>query len=76
MVTAGLEAMCPMTEPEPGAQDISSEPIDELDEAEPPRRVRVPTGRDLFGRPAGFIEADVDAVGQWDASRWSAQLPR
>jgi hypothetical protein len=46
----------------------------EADEAEP-RRVRVPTSRDLYGRPVDFIDADPDAVGHWDDSRWSAHPP-
>jgi hypothetical protein len=48
---------------------------DELDEAEPPRRVVVPTGRDLYGHPVDFIECDADATGHWDETRWSAHPP-
>lgn len=40
-----------------------------------PRRVRVPTDHDAFGRPINFVEADVDAAGAWDDSRWSAHPP-
>jgi hypothetical protein len=67
-----------MTERDASAtHGISGVPIDELDEPEPPRRVRVPTGRDLFGRPTDFVECDDPAaVGHWDASRWSAESPR
>jgi hypothetical protein len=46
----------------------------EPDDAEP-RRVQVPIGRDLFGRPTGYIECDLEAVGQYDESRWSARPP-
>ena len=31
---------------------------EQLDEPEPPRRVQVPTSRDLYGRPVDFIECD------------------
>jgi hypothetical protein len=40
-----------------------------------PRRVQVPTDRDLFGRPIDFVECDVEAAGQWDESRWLPHPP-
>ena len=48
--------------------------LEDLDEAAP-RRVRVPTSRDLYGNPLGFIECEEAAVGHWDDSRWSAHPP-
>ena len=32
--------------------------------------VRVPAALDMFGNPAGFIDAEPEAAGQWDTTRW------
>ena len=42
---------------------------------ESPRRVRVPTRCDVFGRPTGFIDADAGAAGHWDETCWSDRPP-
>jgi hypothetical protein len=40
-----------------------------------PPRVRVASGRDVFGNPTGFLEVDAAAAGQWDETCWSDRPP-